>query len=133
MILLTYYFGVNEDEFEYEPDMLDVADYFEKNLSNEEIAKYVKEWFEELPKEDQHDLLKSFEEPNFACPNFLHWVEEDKNWCVTDVLMDESMLELFEDELHDYFEDDAFDMWEDSRQYGNDPYSYNGVSPSDFY
>ena len=133
MITLTYYFGRYEDEFEYEPDLIDVKDYFEKNLSNEEIAQYVQEWFEDLPKEDQHDILESFEEPNYACPNFLRWVEEDKDWCITEVLMDESMIELFEDELHDYFEEEAGEQWEDAEAYRRDPYAYNGVKQSDFF
>ena len=129
----TYYFGDDDYGYDYEVESHEIQSYLEDNLSDEEIAEYVKEWFESLPKDDQHDILQSFEEKNFACPNFLNWVKEDKDWCITEVLMDDSILEHFEDELKEFFEDDAYYLWKDGEAYRKDPYGYNGVSPSDFF
>jgi TRAP-type C4-dicarboxylate transport system substrate-binding protein len=126
----TYYFDNDEWGFDYEPHYSDIQYYLDNNLTDVEIAKYVKEWFEGLPEADQKEILSSFEETE---PNYMQWVKDDRSWCISEVLMDESMLEYFEDELKEFFEEDAYEMFKDAELYRKDPYGYNGVSPSDFY
>ena len=126
----TYYFDNDDHGFDYDPYYGDIQYYLDNNLTDAEIAKYVEEWFGGLSESDQEELLNSFGE---ITPNFMQWVKDDRSWCVSEVLMDDSMIENFEDELKEYFEEDAYEMFKEAELYSRDPYGYNGVSPSDFY
>lgn len=44
----------------------------------------------------------------------------------------ESLEERYEDEIKEHFEEEAYEMYKDQREYESDPYSYYGVSRSDF-
>jgi hypothetical protein len=74
---LTYKFDP-EDEIGFEKDLYqsDIKEYFE-SLSTEDKVEAVKAAFKSFSKNDQHDILAEFKEPNYACPDFSRWVEED--------------------------------------------------------
>lgn len=40
--------------------------------------------------------------------------------------------ERYEDEIKEHFEEEAYEMYKDQCEYESDPYSYYGVSRSDF-
>lgn len=129
---MTLWYDFDGEYFEYDVSYNKIEEYLMK-LPNEELVDAFKKAFEDLPKEEQLTLLQERNEPNFACPNFLAWINDDKNWVVTEFIMEPSILSLFEDELHDEFEEAAYAQFSDGRSYSRDPYSYNGVSPSDFF
>lgn len=133
---LWYNFGGDDihegEDFEYDLSYSDIEGYF-MSLPNEELQDAFSEAFYKLPKEEQISLLQDRGEPNFACPNFMAWLNDDKRWVISEFLMDNEILELFEDELHDEFEDEAYEQYKDRLEYRRDPYSYNGVRRSDFY
>lgn len=132
---LWYNFGgddIHEDEeFEYDLSYKEIENYLMK-LPSEELEDAFKQSFENLPKEEQIRLLAERGEKNFACPNFLQWIEDDKRWVVSEFLMDNEILALFKDELHDEFEEKAYEQYQDVVAYRRDPYSYNGLNRRDF-
>lgn len=129
---MTLWYNFDEEDFEYDASYNEIENYLMK-LPNEELVDAFKQAFENLPKEEQIRLLAERGEKNFACPNFLQWIEDDKQWVISEFIMEPSSLSLFEDELHDEFEEKAYAQFSDGQSYRRDPYSYNGVSPSDFF
>lgn len=126
---LTYKFDP-EDDYGFEKDLSqkDIKEYFE-SLTEDEKIEAIKAAFESFDKEAQHDILGEMKEPNFACPDFSRWVEEDIDYCLD--LFTEAE-DLFEDELHDHFEEKAYAQYQDGESFRRDAYRYNGVSPDDF-
>ena len=129
---LWYNFGSDDyDEFEYDVSLSQLRNFF-MSLPNEELVDAFKQAFEALPKEEQIRLLAERGEKNFACPNFLQWIEDDKEWVISEFLMDNEILELFKDDLHDEFEESAYEQYSDKAAYKRDPYYYNGLNRRDF-
>lgn len=126
-MILTYLF--NGEEFDYSLGLSEIQDYVE-SLSSDEAVDLVKESFYVLDKDTQHDILRAADEPNFACPNFAQWVEDDLSFCVSEIIMEPDALYRLEDELHDFYEDDAYNRFTDSQM---DDYESRGLKPSDFY
>lgn len=130
---LWYNFGSDDyDEFEYDVSLSQLRNFF-MSLPSEELVDAFQQAFEALPKEDQYAILDERGEKNFACPNYLAWIDDDKEWVISEFLLNNDILELFEDDLHDYFEEEAAEQWRDAEEYRKDPYAYNGVKRSDFY
>lgn len=129
---MTLWYNFDGKEYEYDAKYSEIENYL-MSLPNEELQDPLSEAFEALSKDEQFEILIAKGEPNFACPNFMAWLNEDKNWCITEFLMEPSILELFEDELHDEFEDRAYEQFKDGQNYLHDPYSYNGLNHADFY
>lgn len=129
---LTYKFDP-EDDYGFEKDLSqrEVEEYF-KSLSADEIVEALKTAFYTLTKDDQHFVLGEMQEPNFACPDFARWIEEDIDYCL-DILVEAE--DQFEDELHDYYEDKAYKEWryEEAHKDPDDPYAQRGLRYSDFY
>ena len=128
---MTLWYNFDENEFEYDLRYIDIENYL-MNLPSEELVDAFKQAFESLPKEEQIRLLAERGEKNFACPNFLKWIEDDKKWVISEFLMDNEILELFKDELHDEFEEKAYLKYQDAIAYKRNPYSYNGLNRKDF-
>ena len=128
---MTLWYNFNEDEFEYDLTYTKIENYL-LSLPSEELVDAFEQSFEALPKEEQIRLLAERGEKNFECPNFLQWIEDDKQWVVSEFIMDSEILELFRDELHDEFEEEAYQQYSDGVAYRRDPYSYNGLNRSDF-
>lgn len=128
---MTLWYNFGEEDFEYDANYPDIKEYL-MNLPSEELVDPLKQAFENLPKEEQLALLDERHERNFAAPNFLNWIEEDRQWVIEEFLMDNDILELFEDELHDEFEEKAYLKYQDGKYYKRDAYSYNGLNRNDF-
>jgi hypothetical protein len=128
---LTYKFDP-EDDYGFEKDLSqkDLKEYFE-SLTTEEKVEAIETAFKSFSKDDQHEILAEMDEPNFACPDFARWIEEDIDYCLD--LFTEAE-HLFEDELHDYFEDEAYKEWSYEEQYKDpsDPYEQRGLNRSIF-
>ena len=129
---LWYDFDDEGYEFEYDASYEDIEGYL-MSLPNEELQDPLAQAFEALPKKDQIEVLEHMEEPNFACPNFMRWLNEEKEWCISEFLMERDILELFKDELNDEFEEEAYEQYRDGKAFRRDPYAYNGLRQSDFY
>ena len=129
---MTLWYNFDGEEFEYDASYSEIEDYL-MSLPSEELQDPFAEAFNALPKDEQYRLLDERGEKNFACPNSIRWIEEDKKWCISEFLMEPSILALFEDELHDEFEEKAYEQFKDRKYLRRDPYGYNGVSRSDFY
>ena len=128
---MTLWYNFDGEEFEYDANYSEIEDYL-MSLPSEGLQDPLAQAFEALPKIEQLDLLHDKHEPNFACPNFIRWIEEDKKWCISELLMEPSILELFEDELHDEFEEKAYEQFKDGKYLRRDPYAYNGLNRADF-
>jgi hypothetical protein len=124
---LVYKFS-SEDDYGYEKDLSesDIAEYL-NSLEKDDLASLVRDVFYLLRKDEQHSILTDLEEPNFACPDFKRWAEEEMDLCI-ELMMDD--IYQLEDEMHDYFEDEAYKEWRS--QGSNDPYKEIGMKPSDF-
>lgn len=131
MTLWYNFTGDESEDFEYDLSYTEIEKYL-MNLPNEELVDAFKQSFESLPKTEQIRLLAERGERNFACPDFLKWIEDDKYWVVTEFIMDNEILELFEDELHDEFEEKAYEKYQDEQSFKKDPYAYNGLNRADF-
>ena len=129
---MTLWYDFEGKEFEYDAKYSEIEDYL-MSLPNEELQDPFAEAFYQLPKEEQISLLQERNEPNFACPNFMAWLNDDKEWVISEFLMEPSILALFEDELHDVLEDAAYEQFKDQQAYRRDPYAYNGLNRADFY
>ena len=128
---MTLWYNFNGEEFEYDAKYSEIEDYL-MSLPEEELQDPLSEAFNALSKEDQLIILTDKNEPNFACPNFMRWLQEDKKWCISELLMEPSILALFEDELHDQLEDAAYEQYRDQKAYRKDPFAYNGLNRADF-
>ena len=128
---LTYKFNPEDDYgFEKDIDRSDIKKYL-GTLSEAEQAELVQTAFEAFTKEDQHEILAYFDEPNYACPEFSRWITDDFDYC-SDLILE--VEELLEGELHDYFEDEARAEWEYAEKYKDpdDPYESRGLTYDDF-
>ena len=127
----TYKFD-SEDDYGFEKDInqKDIKEYFE-SLTEEEKEEAIKAAFNSCDKETQHEILAEMQEPNFACPDFSRWLEEDIDFCV-DIFTE--CEDLFEDELHDFFEDAAYKEWSYESRYADssDDYEQRGLNRSIF-
>lgn len=128
---LTYKFDP-EDYYGFEKDISqkDIREYFE-SLTEEEKTDAIKTAFNSFDKESQHEILEEMQEPNFACPDFSRWIEEDLDFCI-DIFTEAE--DLFEDELHDFFENEAYKEWsyEESHRDPIDDYEQRGLNRSIF-
>ena len=129
---MTLWYDFDGETFEYDAKYSEIEDYL-MSLPNEELQDVFAEAFYKLPKDEQISLLQERGEPNFACPNFMAWLNDDKQWVVSELLMDNESLAHFEDELHDEFEERAYEQFKDGQTHRRNPYAYNGVNPDDFY
>jgi hypothetical protein len=125
---LIYYF--NGNWFEKDISQSDIEEYI-RTLPKREIAELVKDSFYLWTKEEQHDILVDIGEPNFACPDFERWVDDEWELCM-DLIMEVDTLDRLEDELHDYFEYDAMREYENEPEEPSDPYVQRGLSRLDF-
>lgn len=127
-MLLIYHFGrYNDDEFEYNTDVDAYVNHLKDN------PKEVEELIKELYDEDE-ELRKFAAEYNIKNKEEIDVSTDEGNYFIYDALsefVDEETLEKYkEDEIKEFYEEDASIAYEDSKL---DPYTYNGVSPMDFF
>lgn len=103
-------YDFDDREFEYEFDDNEFITYLHNKYSLEDLANMFQEELAEVPE----------------------WGDQDYDQ--EDVLDDTIANNIFkfEDQIKDYFQRDAYEEYIDQREYEKDPYSYNGVSRSDF-
>ena len=128
---LTYYFGRYEDEpFDI---YVDSEDYlYEIKKDPKKVEELVKELYEA---QDDKGLVKwAKEEFDINDVKDINVKTDDgREFCyaaLSEFFDDEVLKEYREDELLDFYSDVAKEQYEDSKV---DPYTYNGVSPRDFY
>lgn len=120
MIVLDYYFEYCDDEgtsyggfeFQYAPDS---------------ISECIDEWFEQDREDNCRDMVENGYNPNDRA-DLIEWAQEcDDFW--------EFAHDKYRDVAYEEFRDspELQEMIKDANDYDDDPYSYNGVSRSDFH
>lgn len=124
---LTYEFGrYGEDEFTIDVDSEDYL--YELKKDPKEVEDLVKEVYE-----DNKRLQDMGKEYGINKVEDIDVTTDDGREYCYDVLYeidDNTLKEYRKDDLMFYYEEQAKEQYEDSKL---DPYTYNGVSPRDFY
>lgn len=126
---LTYYFGRDEDDFEYEVDLDDYLYDIKKD------PKKVLELVEEVYEEDT-ELQKWYkEEFGIDSVDKIEVDSDEGKDAAYEALRDTDekiIYDLRKDEIDDYFRDDAYEAYEDAVAYNKDSLGYYGMSIHDF-
>lgn len=102
-----------EVEWEFEPSLWD-----EYEFRDAIMKQYSKETLEEILKE-------------YLPSDYSTLTIEEQTKELKDLVLE--YLDLFDEDAEDFFYDAALEQYYDAEDYRKDPYSYNGVSPRDFY
>lgn len=128
LVTINYYFGRYDDElFPYEVDI----DEYTDSLSLQDKLNLAKSMYDDLPKTEKEYAKNEYDinsEDDFIVGN------TDAYDYINDVLFtidfQDLIFQIDEDRVEDFFRSEAYEAYEDSKL---DPYTYNGVSPRDFY
>lgn len=112
-----YYDFSDEGGFDFEPTLDDKNRFLDSLL-----RQYSKNKLEDVIKDNVSNAFSD----EYASLSVEEQTDE-----LRDILFDN--LDLFDEDAYTFFYDDAQEQYSDSEDYRNNPYSYNGVSPRDFY
>lgn len=131
-MIIDYYFDDSDSAYEYDADLTEFLD----DLALPQICFLAKDIYNS---EFLDDEMKRTCETEFGCSSpeyFDNYHNDDVQDCAKYIIeeSDDNVIMYFlEDYVKKFFESDAYEAYKDDKAYHDDPYAYNGVSPSDFH
>ena len=102
---------------------------FDFELTLDDKYNFVDALLKTYSKEKLEEILQNFIHEEYS--DYESLSVEEQTQALKEILFDH--LDEFSEDAESFFYDDAYEQFKETEDYREDPYSYYGVSPRDFY